>query len=176
MSPPADRLEHLLLDHILAGRRSARSIFILMAGCGALVLLIPEHYLGPGFSWTVKLVLVGVFLACGAAFLPPALRAPERHPLLEVVRHRSGEIVWIYVSKQTQYGAPISAQLVLGLSSGRRMSVNADIGREHELLRAVGAAAPSARLGYEPAWEAAFRSDPASLRTDDVWSLRSPRV
>ena len=88
MSPPADRLEHLLLDHILAGRRSARSIFILMAGCGGLVLLIPEHYLGPGFSWTVKLVLLGVFLACGAVFLLPALRAPERHPVLEVVRHR----------------------------------------------------------------------------------------
>jgi hypothetical protein len=161
MSPPADRLEHLLHDHILAGQRNARSMLLLMAGCGALVLLLPDHY---GFSWTVKLTIVAVFLASGAAFLLPALRAPEEHPVLQAVRHKAGDIVWIYFSKQTQYGAPISAQLVLGMRSGRRLAVSADIGREHELLRAVGAAAPQARLGYEPAWEAAFRSDPASLR------------
>ena len=53
------------------------------------------------------------------------------------MRRRPREIVWVYVSKHTQYGAPISAQLVLGLSSGKRVTVNADLGREHELLRAL---------------------------------------
>jgi hypothetical protein len=156
----ADRVEHLLLGHILAGRRNARSMFLLMLGCGALALLAPAYYL----DWATKGVIFGVFAACGAAFLLPAVRAPENHPVLAQVRHRPAEIVWIYVSKHTQYGAPISAQLVLGLASGRRMSVGADIAREHELLRAVGAAVPRARVGYEPAWEAAFRSDPKSLR------------
>jgi len=162
----ADRVEHLLLAHILAGRRNARSIFVLMAGCGALTMLIPAYYLGPGFSWTMKLVIFGIFVLCGTVFLLPALRAPGNHPVLTQVRHRAGDIVWIYVSKQTQYGAPISAQLVLGLSSGRRMAVSADIGREHELLRAVGSVAPQARLGYEPAWETAFRTNPTSLRAE----------
>jgi hypothetical protein len=160
----ADHVEHLLLAHILAGRRNARSMFFLMTGCGALTLLIPAYYLGPGFTWTMKLIILGIFTASGAAFLLPALRAPENHPVLAQVRNKPADIVWIYVSKQTQYGAPISAQLVLGLSSGRRMAVSADIGREHELLRAVGAAVPRARVGYEPAWEVAFRSNPASLR------------
>jgi hypothetical protein len=162
MSPAADRLEHLLLDHILAARHHARSIFVLMAGCGAVALLLPEAY---GFSWAVKLSVVGVFVVLGAAFALPSLRAPERHPVLEAVRSRPGEIVWVYVRKETQYGAPIGAQLVLGLASGRRVSVSADLRREQELVRVVAAAAPSARLGYEPAWEAAFRHDPPSLRS-----------
>ena len=69
MSPAADRLEHLLLDQILAGRRHARSIFVLLAGCGALALLIPEEY---GFSWAVKLAVLGVSLVCGAGFALPS--------------------------------------------------------------------------------------------------------
>jgi hypothetical protein len=163
MAPAADRLEHLLLDHILAGQRNARSMFLVLSVCGGLTLLIPAFYLGPGFSWTMKWVLCGVFVGMGALFLIPALRAPENHPILEQVRRRPSEIVWIYVSKQTQYGAPVSAQLVLGLKSGRRMTVHADLGREHELMRAVGEAAPSATLGYQPALEAAFRQNPRSL-------------
>src|SRR2546421_1476571 len=96
----ADRVEHLLLGHVLTARRNARSMFLLMAGCGALTLLVPSD---AGFTWTVKSIIFVVFAACGAAFLLPALRAPENHPVLAQVRHRPGEIVWIYVSKQTQY-------------------------------------------------------------------------
>jgi hypothetical protein len=165
MAPASDRLEHLLLDHILAGRRNARSMAVVLSVFGGLTLLIPEYYLGPGFSWTLKLVLCAIFAGMGALFLVPALRAPEKHPILEVVRRRPGEIVWIYVSKQTQYGAPVSAQLVLGLQNGRRMTVNADLGREHDLLRAVGDAAPAATLGYQPSLEKAFRANPTSLRS-----------
>jgi hypothetical protein len=158
-----DRLHDLLLQHILAGRRNARSMATVMALMAGLILLIPEFYLGPGFSWTMKLVLVGIFLALGGAFLLPALRATENHPVLALVRNRPREIVWVYVAKQTQYGAPISAQLVLGLQSGKRVTVNADLGREHELLRAVERVAPAATLGYEPAFEAQFRKQPSSL-------------
>jgi hypothetical protein len=156
-----DRLHDLLLRHILAGRRNARSMATLMALGAGLILLIPQQYLAPG--WAAKLVLAGIFLALGGVFLIPALRAPENHPVLALVRDRPREIVWAYVAKQTQYGAPIAAQLVLGLSSGRRMTVTADLSREHELLRAVGRVVPAATLGYEPAFEAQFRKQPSSL-------------
>src|SRR5437660_1107443 len=81
----ADRVEHLLIGHVLTARRNARSMFLLMAGCGALALLIPSD---AGFTWTVKGIIVVVFAASGAAFLLPALRAPENHPVLAQVRHR----------------------------------------------------------------------------------------
>ena len=160
----SDRLHDLLLHHILAGRRSARSIAVILTVTSGLVLLIPEHYFGPGWSWTLKLTLAGCFFALAGGFLLPALRPPEKHPVLDLVRRRPGEIVWVYVEKQTHYGAPVSAQLVLGLSSGKRLAVDADLGREHELLRAVGSVAPAATLGYEPAHAAAFRTNPTSLR------------
>ena len=156
-----DRLHDLLIQEILAGRRNARSMATLMALGAGVILLVPEGYLGPGF--TLKLALAGIFVALGGAFLIPAVRAPENHPVLALARNRPREIVWVYFAKHTQYGAPISAQLVLGLSSGRRLMVAADLGREHELLRAVGKVAPAATLGYEPALEAQFRKQPSSL-------------
>jgi hypothetical protein len=161
---PAERIEQLLIDHIRSGRRTAVTVSLLILALAGIMLAIPAYSLGPGFGWTAKAVVASILAVVAGGFLSSAIRAPDKHPALELVRTRPGEIVWIFVTKHTQGGAPVSSKLVLGLESGRMLRVSAAIGREDELVRAVVELAPTATVGFDPALVAQFRSNPRSLR------------
>ena len=79
----ADRVEHLLLDHILATRRNARSIFILMAGCGGLVLLMSVTPWRRALAWLRKHCAEQFSCRAGGELLEPcaAHGVRERHPV-----------------------------------------------------------------------------------------------
>ena len=103
-------------------------------------------------------------LAAGAGLLALvgvpvlALLAKGTRATIAVLLERPHEVGWAYGSTGNGAG------LHLGLASGKKFLLSADIHRVRQFLAAVARIAPQATLGFEPAHEQAFRRSPESLR------------
>jgi hypothetical protein len=153
--------EHVFLDHIRRGKRSNRITAYVMLGVAVLPWL---GYLAADFKLIGAIVLTVICIGIAAAFFALSLGDPAQHPVLKTLREQPGDIVWAYVSTQTQYGNPVSSTLNLGLASGKLVSVNAEVNRERELMEVIARLAPQATLGFDPQRAATFRQNPSSLR------------
>lgn len=138
-------------------RTGAITMVLLMLGLGALSYFA----LDPPENVRVA-ALAGFGLVVGLLLFLPSLGDPKKAKILDVLRRRADAIVWMYVHVQRGQGA--GSWIVIGFDDGTRDRADAVMGREEELLRALGALAPRATLGFSPATEARFLQAPASLR------------
>jgi hypothetical protein len=155
------KLEEVITRHVTAGNRSMRSLAWLVAGGAVVFGLIMASRGAATKEYVILAVIMGGLFAW---FWKLSLRDPRAHPVMALLRDRPGDVVWAYVSTTRQNGSVVRSEVMLGLPDKRRLSVNAAIGEEQELLDVLGRALPSATLGFSPERERAFLADPASLR------------
>ena len=154
-------LEAVIVRHVEAGNRAMRQMAYLVA-FGALVFgLIMASRDAAMKEYVIMGAIMGALFAW---FWKLSLRDPKAHPAMALLRERPGDVVWAYVSTQSQNGSVVKSEVMLALADKRRLAVNAAIGQEQELLNMLARALPSATLGFSPEREQAFLKDPASLR------------
>lgn len=158
-------LESMLLAHIRNGNRALRQLAILAAVFTALPILIG---LLQGGVKTAQIVMTLVFAAIAAALFAGSRRDPTKHRVFTLLRDRPTEAVWAYISTMKQHGSRVTSHVMLGVTDGRRIHINAEIGREQELLEALARALPWATVGYDQETEAAFKANPEGLRRSAV--------
>ena len=96
-------------------------------------------------------------------FLWQSTKDPRRAPILDLLRTRSHDIVWIYARPERREE---SAVLVLGLLDGAReeVPVVGDAARLQWMVSVLAARAPWAAVGFHHEHERRFFENPASLR------------
>lgn len=109
--------------------------------------------------------LSGLVLVVALLFLASSFKNPARNLGLVTLRERPTAVVWVYPHVSTQHGHAISASVMLGLASGRRVGLPVEVGREGEVLEAVAQVVPHAHVGFSPELDRQFRRDPQALRT-----------
>lgn len=162
--------EALLVRHLTATRRELRNagifgcvLFLGMALAAYLALEPPQQNL-----WMLAAGAAPLMLTLGI----PSLRDPRRAPLLEALRARPHDIVWLHL--QLTAHRPMAGRwsrntrrmsiLTAGLVDGRRIHCDVIEGEDVAVLAAVAELAPDAALGFTPELEQAFTRDPESLR------------
>jgi DNA-binding transcriptional ArsR family regulator len=157
--PP--ELEALLVEAVRQRKKMWRTGAITMVLLMIVLGAISFFALDPPQNVRVA-ALAGFGAFVGVLLFLPSLGDPTKAKILDVLRRRADAIVWMYVHVQRGQGA--GSWIVIGFDDGKRDRADAVMGREEELLRALGAFAPRATLGFSPALEARFAQSPPSLR------------
>jgi len=160
-TPLPPDLEALVIEQIRDRKKTWRvgaiTMVLLMLVLGA----ISHFALSPREGQGV-VALAGMGVVVGLLLFLPSLGDPAKAKILRVLRERGSQIVWMYVHQQR--GQSAASWVVLGFDDGKLDRVDATIGKEDVVLRALTVLAPRATLGFSPELRARFDQAPASLR------------
>lgn len=91
----------------------------------------------------------------------PSLLDPTKTAVLEVLRNRPSDIVWLYVRVIT--GSQSGAYVMCGMKDGKFVQVPCVVGEQEGVLRQLAAYLPHAVAGFTPERDARFRRAPGSF-------------
>ena len=152
--PPS--LETLIVAHVRKTRAELRKAgitgFLALAGLAVLVyfgLDGREHDM-----WVLCAGVAPLMLTLAI----PSLLDPGKTAVLDVLRNRPTDIVWLYVRLIT--GSQSGAYVMCGMKNGKFVQVPCVVGEQDGVLRQLAAYLPHALSGFTPERDARFRRTP----------------
>jgi hypothetical protein len=116
----------------------------------------------------IKLGIMAFFVLFGVVLVVIGLQDPTKHKALVTLQSAPKDVVWVYVQQVRRNGQHVASNLTLALASGKALSLPLQIGREKELQAVALDFVPHAHVGFDPAIEAQWKRDPASLRAQQA--------
>jgi hypothetical protein len=159
----------LILQSLRRTRRAFVTAAVVSVPFGIFCLLGPL-WSSEGRNLTIAVMVLGaISLATGvfASVMTARYWSPERSPLMDVLRDRATEIVWIYEQHIDSQAAGITVartcNVQLQLVDGKGYALSVKPRDRDQMMEILAALAPRATFGYSRELARQYKRDPRSL-------------